>query len=265
MGFLSIYNQHMAWKNGQGEDDREQFIYRKQFDIEHIHVDRFGRATPTALTYFAQEVAGEHSQLLQTDDYFLQDKNLFWAISRTRLEISRLPHLGETITVETWPMPTTRVAYPRAVFGYDSHGSRLFSAVSLWVLMDQTTRNMVLPGKSGVTVEGVLMDCEPEVPHAIGVLPMEQEVRRTVGYSLLDKNGHMNNTRYMDWLDDLLGSEFHREHTVKEFTVCYMNEALEGDEIALHYALSEEQVLTVDARRGDTRIFSAQIVYECVL
>ncbi len=261
MQFLSIYHQN----DGLDNDDRDQFIYRKQFDIEHSHVDRFGRTTPTALTYFIQEVAGEHSQLLQADDYFLQDKNLFWAISRTRLEVSRLPHLGETVTLETWPMPTTRVAYPRAVVGYDSEGFQIFRAVSLWVLMDRTERTMVLPGKSGVTVEGVIMGCEPEVPHAIGVLPMEQEVRRTVGYSLLDKNGHMNNTRYMDWLDDLLSSEFHREHTVREFTVCYMNEALEGDEIVLHYALSDEQALTVDARRGDTRIFSAQIFFEGVL
>ena len=265
---IAHYRKRMEKMNRMNElfDEKcRRFIYRKPFDIEHIHVDRFGHTTPAAITYFAQETAGEHCQLLQVDDYFLKDKNLFWALSRTRMEISRLPLLGEIIFVETWPMPTTRVAYPRAVAAYDSHSHLLFKGVSLWVLMDKTTRNMVLPGKSGVTVEGTLFDNEPEIPHAIGVQPMEQETRRTVGYTLLDKNGHMNNTRYFDWLGDLLDSDFHRAHAVREFTVCYLNEAREGDEIALRYALFDGQNLTVDARRQDGRIFSAQMIFDNVL
>jgi medium-chain acyl-[acyl-carrier-protein] hydrolase len=90
---------------------------------------------------------------------------------------------------------------------------------------------------------------------------MENTKSRTVGYSLLDRNGHMNNTRYMEWVYDLLDSDFHRAHPVREFTVCYMNEAREGDDIALHYELTDGPVLTVDATREGERIFSAQMLY----
>ena len=240
-------------------------IHSVNFTVEAIHTDCFGRAKPSALVYFIQQAAGEHCALLGVDATFLEDKNLFWAVTRTKMEITRLPADGETVTVKTWPMPTSRVAYPRAAVGYDTEGRELFRAVSLWVLMDKTARTMVLPGKSGVIVDGVLTGDEPEIPHAIGVLPMEQEAIRTVGYTLLDQNGHMNNTRYLDWLDDLLSSDFHRAHPARAFTVCYLNEAREKDKIALHYAFSEEQILTVDARRGDTRIFSAQKFFDGVL
>ena len=244
-------------------------IYQQQVNISHMHTDCFGRARPAALLYLVQEAAGEHCSLLAVDREHLSHKHLFWAVSRNRIQITRLPMLGETVTIETWPMPTTRVAYPRSVVAYDKDRRELFRSISLWVLMDERTRAMILPGKSGVTVDGTLTGTELTVPHAIAVRPMEHTVTRRVGYSLLDQNGHMSNTRYMDWLDDLLPSAFHRQHPVQEFTICYLNEARENDEVKLHYELSDGPVLTVDAQRQGSaqtdRIFSAQVIFDSIL
>lgn len=240
-------------------------IYKQDFTIEHIHVDRFGRAKASVLLYFVQEAAGQHCGLLAVDREHLAQKHLFWAVIRNRVQITRLPQLHERITVETWPMPTTRVAYPRSVVAYDANGEELFRSISLWVLMDEQSRAMILPGKSGVVVDGTLTGTELAVPHAIATRPMENTVTRTVGYTLLDQNGHMNNTYYLDWVDDLLPSSFHQDHPVQEFTVCYLNEARENEEISVSYELSDGPVLTVDATRQNgtatDRIFSAQILF----
>ena len=235
-------------------------IFKHQVTVTQMQVDRFGRTRPAVLLYFIQEAAGQHCSLLGVDYDTLAKQNLFWAVTRTHVQITRLPRLGERVFIETWPMPTTRVAYPRSVVAYDEAGQELFRSISLWVLMDADSRAMVLPGKSGIDVNGTVTGKELSVPRAIVSRPMENNKACTVGYSLLDRNGHMNNTRYMDWVDDLLSSDFHKEHPAKEFTVCYMNEAREGDEIALSYAL-EDAVLTVDATREGDRIFSAQIQY----
>ncbi len=244
-------------------------IYEMHFTLSHMHVDCFGYAKPSVLLYLVQEAAGEHCALLNVDRAHLSGKHLFWAVTRTRVQVTRLPRLGEAVTVKTWPMPTTRVAYPRSVVAYDADGKELFRSITLWVLMDEQTRAMVLPGKSGVMVDGTLTGLELAVPHAIAARPMASTCRRQVGYSLLDQNGHMNNTRYMDWLDDLLPSAFHRQHRVQEFTLCYLNEAREQDEIDLHFELTDGPTLTVDAQRespaGKDRIFSAQVLYDSVL
>ena len=224
-------------------------IYSKEFTLSHIHVDRFGYAKPSVLLYFVQEAAGEHCALLAVDREHLSHKHLFWAVTRSKVQVTRLPRLGETVTVKTWPMPTTRVAYPRSVVAYDAKGEELFRSISLWVLMDDRSRAMILPGKSGVVVDGTLTGNELTVPHAIAARPMENTAVRHVGYTLLDQNGHMNNTRYMDWLDDLLPSAFHRSHPVQEFTLCYLTEAREGEDITLHYELTDGPTLTVDAQR----------------
>ena len=246
-----------------------QPTYQQEFLINDAAVDCFGRLKPSMLLFYVQEVAGIHATSLGAGFDALALKNLFWAILRTRVQITRLPMSGETIRVETWPMPTSRVAYPRSVVAYDAAGNEVFRAISLWCLMDTESRSMVLPGKSGVMVDGTLRGNELAAPGSLAIKELANTQSRYVRFSDLDRNGHMNNTRYLEWIGDLLPSAFHREHIPKEFTVCYHSEALEGEALDIHYELKEGGLLQVDAWRNsaDTsnshhRVFVAQIRYE---
>ena len=75
----------------------------------------------------------------------------------------------------------------------------------------------------------------------------------------------MNNTRYLDWVDDLFPSDFHREHQLKELLVCYLAESREGQTLDLHYDLGDADCVQVDAYRQDGeenhRVFSARMLY----
>ena len=245
-----------------------QPIFRQTYTISTIHLDCFGRVKPSVLLYFAQEAAVGHCQLLLLDWDTMAQKNLFWAVIRHRVQVSRLPADGETITVETWPMPTTRSAFPRATIAYDAQGNELFRSASLWVLMDMQKRSMVLPGKSGVELDGTLRGCELATPNSILPKQLDNTVSRLVNFTELDRNGHMNNTRYMDWVDDLLPSAFHAEYPIKDFTVCYLSEAREGQKIDLNWQLLEGNILQVDGRRertnapgGQDRVFAVQALF----
>lgn len=233
------------------------------YTITPIHADCFGRCKPSSLLRFAQEVAEEHCLRLGADWHSMAAKNYFWAVIRQKMEITRLPNTGETITLKTWPMPTTRVAYPRATEGYDAQGNTLFRIISIWVIMDMTTRAMVLPGKSGVVVEGITTGTELKAPGGLPAAAIAHSSSRTVNFSDLDINGHMNNTRYLDWLCDLLPAAYHREHTMKSVTICYMSEAREGENLQLGWTDGDCFQLDgslpgADVHAGHTRIFSAQ-------
>lgn len=245
-----------------------ELIYKRAYTVCEHDVDCFGNAKLSTLLYYAQEIAGEHCLALGADADTLAEKNLFWAVTRHKMVIHRLPKLGECLTVETWPMPTTRVAYPRTIAAYDAQGTLLFQSISLWVLMDLNSRSMVLPGKSGIAVDGILRGFELDTPHSVAPKALPNQEHRFVTYSCLDRNGHMNNTYYLDWVVDLLDSRFHSSHTPREFTVCYLNEAREKQDICLHWELSDSGVLTVDAHRARTdapektdRVFSAQMLF----
>lgn len=241
-------------------------IYSKVFEISDVHVNCFGRLKTSMILYMAQEVAGAHFEKLAMDYDALESQGLFWAITRHKVQVSRLPRYGEKIRIETWPMPTTRVAYPRSMVAYDEAGNECFRAITLWVLMDLKARAMVLPGKSGIDVPGTLRGNELSSPLGLPAKALRNRRSRWVNFTDLDRNGHMNNTKYLDWIDDLLPSSFHGAHTVKEFTVCYLNEALEGQELKLDWDFPEENCLFMDAQRDNgektERVFAAKILYD---
>ena len=240
-------------------------IYQQEFTVNDNAVDRYGRLKPSMILYFVQEVAGRHFDAISMDYDALASRGMLWAIIRQRVQITRIPRRGERIRLETWPMPTTRVAYPRSVVAYDEAGSELFRSISIWVLMDRNTRNMILPGKSGITVTGTLRGNELAVPGALPSKLLRSSRSRTVCFTDLDRNGHMNNTRYLDWIDDLLPSAFHEDHSFREFTVCYLSETREGQELELRWDVLEEGCLQVDAHRltdgQDQRVFSARLLF----
>lgn len=241
-------------------------VYRQSFTIEDIHLNRFRRLKPSVLLYFVQEVSGQHAALLGTDWETLAKKNLFWAIIRHRIQITRMPTAGEKVHLQTWPMPTTRTAFPRATVAYDEQGQEVFRTVALWVLMDLNTRAMVLPGKSGIEVPGILRGGELDTPASLAPVPLENKVLRRVGFSELDRNGHMNNTRYLDWVDDLLPSQFHENQTPAQISLCYLAEATEGQQIELSWEMTLNGTLRVEATHTDGeekphRIFSAGVTF----
>lgn len=240
-------------------------LYSQNFEITDHYVDCFGRMTPASILLMIQEVAGKHCMALSVDYETLAKRGMFWAVTRHRVQIERMPQLGETIRVETWPMPTTKVAYPRSVVAYDEAGNECFRAISLWVLMNLDTRSMILPGKSGISVVGSLRGLELPSPGSLALMDHTQTRQRQVCFTDLDRNGHMNNTRYLNWVSDLLPSAFHQGHEVKEFTICYHAEAREGQVLELCWDFPQEDCLQVDTYPADSgkegRVFSARLLY----
>ena len=224
-------------------------IYRKQFTLYGNDCDCFGRAKPATILGMMQEAAGEQCAQWHMSWEEMAEKGLFWAITRQTVEITRLPRAYETITIETWPMPASRVAYPRATVAYDAQGNELFRAIALWILMELEARAMVVPGKSGIDLAGCTRGSELPSPKSLTPKDLPLQTERKVRFGQLDRNGHMNNTKYLDWSMDLLAGDFHRDHPLKNFTVCYLNESREGDRVTLRHGLDEAGTLLVDATR----------------
>ena len=241
-------------------------VYTQTYEIKDNMVDCYGYLKPSQILFLAQDMGGRHCTELSLGYDVLAKRQLFWAVTRHRVQITRLPKSGETLTVETWAMPTTRVAYPRSVVAYDAGGQECFRAITLWVLMDLNTRNMILPGKSGIQVAGTVRGLELATPTGLVPRNMVNSNPRRVCFTDLDRNGHMNNTRYMDWVDDLFTSVFHREHRLKEFLVCYLSESREGQTLDLRYDIVDSGCVQVDAYRKEGmeehRVFSTRMQFE---
>lgn len=220
--------------------------FKQTVTVEGCDVNHNGVLKLSALLHYVQEISGGHSDRLGFTWDFLAEKNLFWAVLRHRAVIHRLPVAGETIHLQTWPMPATRSAYPRAVQACDEQGNILFETVSLWVLMNTQTRAMVLPGKSGIEVPGLLRGIEVNAPGSLPPCAGENISLWYVCADDLDINGHVNNAKYVDHAEQLIKN---LAVTPKEFTVCYLAEALLGQAVTLRWCMSSDGILSVDGTR----------------
>ena len=149
-------------------------------------------------------------------------------------------------------------------------GNSYYNEPIAFEMDDGDIREMIRPYIMGriVDVEGFIRGDELSTPKSLLPKPLKERVSRQVVYSDLDRNGHMNNARYLDWTQDLLPSDHHQEHPIKELTMCYINEALEGQNLDLNWEQDETGSLSVDIHRckdnGEDydRIFAAKIVYQ---
>ena len=237
-------------------------IFRKTYTVDDHATDRYDRLRPSMLLFYIQDAATSHCAELGMEWNTMATKGMFWAVTRTKVEIDRMPNHGEKVTVVTWPMANTRVAYPRATEMYDENGRLLLRCVSLWVLMDLEKRSMILPGKSGLDFCGADLGTELKPPTGLPTFQGNHSACRRVRYSDLDINGHLNNARYLDWVADLTDSNFHRNHCLKQMVICYLSEAREGQEIDQEWTWDgEENTLNVQLRREQERVFSAKLTY----
>ena len=232
-------------------------IFQQDFQVQDMCVDRYGRLKPSTLLYFAQEIAGRHCDELADT---LESHRLFWAVTRHRVQINRLPERGETVHIETWPMPNTHVGYPRSIVIYDQAGNECSRSISLWVLMDQDTRSSVSPDKSGIIVPGTLRGTELALPGGLVPKVMEHICRRDVCFTDLDRNGHMNNTKYVDLASDAAELNL-RPHGVfmQEISISYVNECFAGEQLSLYRGKQDGKLFIHGVGQDGTDRFDCSI------
>lgn len=239
-----------------------QLIYSQTFKITDTQTDCFRRLRPSALLELSQDVSTAHARLLGLGQDALDPKGLFWVIVRQAVDVSRMPMLGETVIVETWPAPPTRTAFPRYVVGRTPEGEILFRVAALWLFVDRESRTLVLPGASGLTVPGITREGALPLPTGIAPKTHSQHELRRVRFSELDANCHLSNTKYANWMEDLLPSAFHQSRRLQHLHISYVNEALEDEDVMLNWDL-EGDCLSLEAVRNadNQRVFALKAQY----
>ena len=235
-------------------------MFEEKFVVTSNDIDKKLEIRLSNLTRFMQQVATDHADKLKIGHKDLEKDHLMWVIIRTELDIYRLPKLDEEITISTHPGETKMFLYPRYFQVYDKHHKLLVSASSTWVMVNYDTRKLVYhPLKDKILPAESSEDDIPLPEKVIGDANTLVETR-VAKYSEVDMNGHINNTRYLDYVLDLHHSEFHEEHSIKSVLINYDKEIMEGDSIELYS--NNELTEIVHGKVSGTNSFLCKIVYE---
>jgi len=208
-------------------------VYTETLELRACSCDMSGAWKPSAILETMQETAGVHSRIFGLGRDVMDAMNIAWVLSRLTVRFDRVPVVGETITVETYPTPNRHMFFPRTHIFRDGTGAQVGCANSLWVLMDLTERKLTrsdevlahMPDNTGMAML-------PGMPATVKPLSGEPVTGEVIPrYSELDMNRHVNNTKYLDWCVNALGVDVMAENCITAFDVNYDAEILPGSVI----------------------------------
>lgn len=207
----------------------------RQYTVPDRDVDVAKRLKMSALFGYLQDIARAHSERLGLGIDILKNVHgVAWVLVRIGIEIMQPPRLDDEITIETWPHEPA-LLYDRDFRILDAAGKVMVTAASTWILMDLGKRE-IRKGHpmnySGIDfVHDRALSRKPYKLHALK--NWDAYTDKSVAYSDLDYNSHVNNARYPDFLMDCMDTDYHRGHPLKEIDVNYVSEMHPGETLRL--------------------------------
>lgn len=196
-------------------------------------VDVNGRWQPGAIFRAMQEVSGVHAEGWGLGRQPLMDCGIAWVLTRAVMRMEEYPVYGQRVTVSTWPGKTRHGFFPRH-YTFALDGRQIGCATALYVVLDIQQRKMADPAR----LPGQLPEYDIPAPMpAPGVIALPdtepQAAVHPVCYTDLDFNGHVNNTRYVDWYMDCFPWQEHQQMELEQITVHYLQEIRPGETVEL--------------------------------
>lgn len=230
--------------------------------MKAVDVDIKGEWMPSAIFVRMQEIAEAHATAVGLGRVDLVDEHGFaWVLTRMSLRMFAYPRIGDTIQVSTWPLKPTRLTFLRQFQFHDAQGNELGRASSQWILFDINERIIRRPSVLGDYPYDPQAEALLDEPGKIR-LPqdMDEGATRQVMYSEVDMNGHMNNTKYLNWICELYPSEFLRENRMESIKINYIAEPYIDQQVDVLQKETDEGRF-VCGRTGDKTVFDAFVTW----
>jgi acyl-ACP thioesterase len=137
--------------------------------------------------------------------------------------------------------------YPRYFFITDSKGEVIVRSSSIWALIDNSTRRVIVDRDVISKLPEEKYDDQLPLPEKIS-LPDDNRFieKRTIHYSDLDFNSHMNNVRYVELVTDTHDSAFYKNHHIKSINLNYMKEIKEKEAVEIFTDASNPETISVN-------------------
>ena len=203
--------------------------YQMKMKIPFDMADMNGHIKLPDVILLSLQVSGMQSiELGVSDKTILEDYNLVWIITDYDIEVARLPHFAEEITIETEALSYNRLFCYRRFTIYDEAGQELIHMMATFVLMDRDSRKVhafepeiVVPYQS---------DFDKKLIRGPKYESLEELVSKDyhVRFYDLDMNGHVNNSKYLDWIFEVMGADFLTHYIPKKINLKYVKEVRPG-------------------------------------
>ena len=209
-------------------------MYSKKYYIGTSDVDQFLDLKLSSLFVFMQDVATEHAEQLGIGKAVTLDRGLFWVITRYAVTIIRMPKYLDTVVMKTYPGDDMKFLFPRYFQLESESGEVLVKASSIWAVVEKATRHASINPFNGMILPSEHYEGEEPLPKKIRLEELSLLEERKVRYTETDLNGHLNNTKYIEFIVDMHDKDFYSQNKFKHLDINYEKEILAGSTVSLY-------------------------------
>jgi len=236
-------------------------IWQETYPVRFGAIDRSDKLTLDAVFQYFQEAAISHAENLGVGREEMAVTKQGWVLSRISVLVDRRPAYGETVTVRTWPRGGEKLFAVRDFDIRDNSGKAAISSRSMWLIVDIEKRRPLRPQS--------VMNALPQ-NEGINALPagcagpaaleeranLQKAGERIALYTDVDYNGHVNNVRYIQWIQDTLGAQLMESAEKMRLDINYMNEILMDEVVEIMYAPieNEQRAFAFEGRKKDNEL-----------
>lgn len=226
----------------EAQFERKYYLRTSDFDCRW-------QLQPASILDLFQDVAGAHAAELGIGGAAMMEKQLMWVLTKVKFQVLAQPDMFQPVTVRTWPLAPSRIGFQREYQILGEEGELLVKGSSQWVLV-HCEKRCFMPVKDVYPME---LDFRTEQMFEGKMARIrDQETqgepyRLRPGYSELDINGHVNNTKYANFVLDAWNPG--EDEVIESFQIDYHREVQGGTELAL-YLRREDKTLVAGGRNG---------------
>jgi len=221
-------------------------VWQETNSVRFGAVDISDRLTLSSVFDYFQEAAISHAENLGVGRETMADTGQVWILSRITVHVKKRPEYRDSVIVRSWPRGWEKLFAIRDYEIKSKENDTLVSARSAWLIVDIGKRRPLRPQ--------AVMDSLPQNEGLEALSPEEGEVasgltvrenlqktsERKALYSDLDFNGHVNNVRYVQWIEDSIDPQVLGKAEKMRLDINYLSEVMAGETIELFSASVHE-------------------------
>jgi len=243
-------------------------VWQENLPVRFGSIDKSNRLTLNAVFQYFQEAAISHADNLGVGREEMAASGQVWLLSRMTVSVNKRSDYLDTITIRSWPRGHEKLFVIRNYEIKDKAGNSVVAGKSAWLVVDLGKRRPLRPE--------VIMERMPS-NHGLDTFTAEDNAasgleersnlvkvsERKALYTDIDYNGHVNNVRYIQWIEDTLDTKLLENAGKMRLDINYLNEVLLGDKIDIYSGTLNENTFTFDGKKENGQsAFRAELKLE---